>query len=186
MTIRHAAPADGEAVARLTVRAIQDIAAQLTGEREEQAILQQLQRFYEEPGNRFSADRYLVKTVDDRVAGMILCYPGRDAEALYRPVARHLDKLLGEAAPRIDVETDTGEFYIDAFAVFAEYGGRGYGQELIAAAERWAIELGERRIALNVDKTNERAHSLYQRLGFREDKEMTINGHAFRHMIKPL
>lgn len=115
---------------------------------------------------------------------MILCYPGSDAEALYRPIVERLREKTGDPWLTIDDEADDGEFYIDAFAVFPAFEGRGYGRELIAAAEEWAVASGIRKVALNVDVENDKAHTMYVKLGFEEDKRIRINGHAFRHMTK--
>lgn len=184
MTVRHAVPTDCEPVAKLVVRAIRDIAGQLTGEEDEARALARLEAYYREPGNRFSCDRYLVKIAEGQVAGMILCYPGSDAEALYRPIVERLRERTGDPRLTIDDEADGDEFYIDAFAVFPAFEGRGYGRELIAAAQEWAVASGIRKVALNVDVENEKAHAMYVKLGFAEDKRIRINGHDFRHMTK--
>ncbi|MBB6672309.1 GNAT family N-acetyltransferase [Cohnella nanjingensis] len=186
LNVRQALPSDRQAVARLVLLAIQDIAYQLTGEAEEASALAQLERYYLAPGNRFSADRYLVLTAEDgAVAGMILCYDGAHAEALYRPVLDHVRQRLG-AAPAMDVEADDDEFYIDALAVFPAYEGRGYAKALMAEAETWALREGRRKIALNVDLDKEKVYAIYLKRGYEEDKQIEINGHAFRHMVKSL
>ncbi|MBB6633875.1 GNAT family N-acetyltransferase [Cohnella thailandensis] len=186
MTIRHATADDGKPVVQLIIRAIQDIALQLTGETTEKEAAERLLEFYRTEGTRFSFRHILVKEADGQVAGMILCYHGKDAADLDKPILERLKRKLGNPDAALDVETDPDEFYIDSFAVFAPYSGRGYGTELIQAAERWAVRLGHSKIALNVDYANEKAHALYRRLGYVQDKDVTINAHPFRHMIKLL
>ncbi|WP_158629956.1 GNAT family N-acetyltransferase [Cohnella sp. AR92] len=186
MTIRQAALGDEQPVIELIVRAIHDIAEQLTGEDTEEKAAGKLKRFYRMEGNRFSYRNVLVKEADGEVAGMILCYRGQDAAALDKPLLEELKLRTGNPDIALDVEADTDEFYIDSVAVFEEYAGRGYGTELLRAAERWAAQRGCDRIALNVDYDNEKAHALYRRLGYEQDKDITINKHLFRHMRKPV
>ncbi|THF83769.1 GNAT family N-acetyltransferase [Cohnella fermenti] len=184
MTIRPATPRDAEPVVRLIVRAIHDIALQLTGETSEQAAARQLEQYCQTEGNRFSYRNILVKQSEGEVAGMILCYHGSDAPSLDKPIQDRLRATLGDANAVLDVEADPDEFYIDSFAVFEDYAGRGFGTELLDAAEAWAARLGHRKLALNVDYANERAHSLYLRLGYVQNKDVTINALPFRHMVK--
>lgn len=187
MSIRSARPSDSRAVARLVLLAIQDIACQLTGETEENAILRRLEGFYLTEGNRFSADRYLlIEGEDGAAAGMILCYDGASAQALYRPVLNELRRRHGRDDLAMDDEADEDEFYIDALAVFPAYEGRGYAKALLAEAEAWARREGWRKISLNVDVDKAKAHALYSKLGYTEVKQIRINGHLFRHMVKEL
>ncbi len=62
--------------------------------------------------------------------------------------------------------------YIDDFSVRREYRRRGIGTELMKAAESHARDLGIPAILLHVEKKNEKALALYERLGysgFRDD-----------------
>lgn len=186
MHIRPAGSADAGAVSRLVLLAIGDIAWRLTGGRTEEGVLAGLVDYYRTPGNRFSAERHaLLADEDGEVAGMILCYGGDEAEALYAPVAQ---KLSGAGIHGVvqEREADTDEYYIDALAVFPAYRGRGCAQTLIGHAETDAAHRGYGRIGLNVDVDKDQAYALYARLGFEEDKRIVINGHSFRHMSKML
>jgi ribosomal protein S18 acetylase RimI-like enzyme len=53
-----------------------------------------------------------------------------------------------------------------AIAVDEAFQGRGVGTALIEEAVRWATEAGLARIVLDVAAGNERAQTLYRRLGF--------------------
>jgi ribosomal protein S18 acetylase RimI-like enzyme len=186
MTIREAASQHTSGLARLILLAIGDIAFQLTGETNETDALLRLETLIDTEGNRFSRSCILVKEDQGRLAGMILCYHGQDAERLYAPIVRHLRRKSESDAVAIDQEADPDEYYIDALAVAEPYQGRGYAKELLAAAEDKAQELGHRKIALNVERSNESAHRLYLKLGYQADKEITINRKPFRHMVKIL
>ncbi|CAI6082268.1 GNAT family N-acetyltransferase [Cohnella sp. JJ-181] len=186
MPIRPAGRADALAVSRLVLLAIGDIACKLTGQRGEAAVVAKLIEYYLKPGNRFSAERHALLTAENgEIAGTILCYGGAEAPALYAPIA---DQLRSDGCGDVvqDREADADEYYIDAVAVFPAYRGRGYAKALIGRAETDAALGGYAGIALNVDVDNRDAHALYSRLGFEEDKRISINGHPFRHMRKLL
>lgn len=184
MTIRQAQPADANSTVRLLFDAIKDVGYQLTGAATEQEVIERLTRFFITEGNRFSYNQYLVKEAEGEVAGMILCYHGSQAEAIDRPILEQLHRVTGNSALTIDKEADEGEYYIDALSVSPKWGGRGFGSELIEAAERRARESGYDKIALNVEQYNERAHSLYKKLGYITDKETQINKKTYYHMVK--
>lgn len=57
--------------------------------------------------------------------------------------------------------------YIEALAVSETQRGKGIGSELLREAERFAKERSRKRIALHVMNSNEDAHRLYLRFGFR-------------------
>ncbi|EFM08417.1 GCN5-related N-acetyltransferase [Paenibacillus curdlanolyticus YK9] len=186
MIIRAAEAGDAEAVAQLIYEAIDDIAFQLTGEETEERATKGLRELFLQPGNRFSSGQVLVAVHEGAVAGMILCYYGSEAEALDAPIKERLRIVRGDAQPIIDKEADEDEYYIDSIAVFPAYRGLGIAKALLHAAEEAGITLGYQRIALNVEYENERAHRLYRSLGYVQDKDVSINGHAYRHMAKPL
>ena len=65
-----------------------------------------------------------------------------------------------------DYFTHQSNAHIEILAVEAGVEGRGIGRQLIAAAEAWARGRGYRAITLNVFAPNERARSVYERLGY--------------------
>jgi ribosomal protein S18 acetylase RimI-like enzyme len=186
MTIRLCSISNAAPVAELILLAIQDIAYQLTGESNEADVLRRLEKFISAEGNRFSHSCILVKEVDGKPVGMILCYHGSEAEKLYEPVIELLREVSGDSGIVIDQEADEDEYYIDAIAVDPNFQGRGIAKQLISAAEGQAVLSGYDKIALNVDQTNEGAHSLYRKLGYVADKTITIHHKPYWHMTKNL
>jgi len=186
MNLRVATSEDALPVARLVYEAIHDIAYQLTGETTEEQAIAALAELFRRPGNRFSAKQVLVAEEDGRVAGMILCYHGSEADKLDAPLAERLRQRTGNPSPAIDKETDEDEYYIDSIAVFPEFRGRGIAKALLEAAEQAAADSGWERIALNVEYGNDRAASLYRAAGYAADKTIAINGSPFYHMVKPI
>ncbi|WP_127531270.1 GNAT family N-acetyltransferase [Paenibacillus kobensis] len=186
MKLREAAIEDALPVTRLIYEAIHDIAYQLTGETTKEQAIAALAELFRMPGNRFSAKQVVVAEEDNRIAGMILCYHGSEADRLDAPIAERLRQRTGNPSPVIDQEADEDEYYIDSIAVFPEFRGRGIAKALLQAAEEAAAALGWDRIALNVEYGNDRAASLYRSAGYTPDKTITINGSSFYHMVKPI
>jgi len=186
MTIRTARPADAPATVRLLLDAIKDIGYQLTGGTTEYEVLDRLTHFFITEGNRFSSPLFLLKEAEGEVAGMILCYHGSQADELDMPILEQLRQYKNDPSLTIDKEADIDEYYIDALSVSPKWGGRGFGTELIQAAEQHGRQLGYDKIALNVEQYNDRAFSLYKKLGYVSDKETRINGNTFYHMVKSL
>jgi ribosomal protein S18 acetylase RimI-like enzyme len=81
------------------------------------------------------------------------------------------------ASTRKDYFTGRPHAHIEVLTVKDAARGRGVARELIEAAEGWAGERGYDSVTLNVFARNERASSVYQRLGYAPE---TV------HYIKPL
>ncbi len=71
-------------------------------------------------------------------------------------------------------ETKCDEWYVDGIAVDKDMRGKKVGTALLGRLEIMAKENGIRKISLEVIDTNERARSLYRRLGFVETKQTAI------------
>ncbi|HXA27579.1 MAG TPA: GNAT family N-acetyltransferase [Candidatus Angelobacter sp.] len=72
-----------------------------------------------------------------------------------------------EAIMRRDEAAGFTGTYVDELAVSPSWRGRGVGTALMAAVEEWARGKGALSVALDHLHTNEGAHRLYERLGFR-------------------
>lgn len=65
----------------------------------------------------------------------------------------------------------SSELYLCAIAVAASARGKGIGTSLIHYTFDFAKENGYKAILLNVNDSNERAHKLYKKMGFIDDKK---------------
>jgi len=74
---------------------------------------------------------------------------------------------LAEAKMRRDDAAGFVGAYVDELAVAESWRGRGVGTVLMAALEEWARGRGAISVALDHFHTNDGAHRLYERLGFR-------------------
>ncbi|MGD8191919.1 GNAT family N-acetyltransferase [Brevibacillus ginsengisoli] len=183
--IRPARPDDKREAARLLLDAIHDIAYTLTGASTEPEVLEGLQYWFVQQGNRISYENTLVKEINGQVVGLVVFYHGRAAEMLDKPIVERLRRLFQNPEITIDKEADEDEWYIDTLSVSPDYRGRGIGSELIQAVENHVKRFDQEdgKVALNVDQTNEKAHRLYRKLGFVADKEIMINNHPYAHMV---
>jgi ribosomal protein S18 acetylase RimI-like enzyme len=103
--------------------------------------------------------------------------PGTERAVLF--IAEDTDGEPGGYA-YVSVETDyfgRTHAHIEILAVSSATEGRGAGRILVEAAEGWARSEGLDLITLNVFANNQRARSLYERLGYAPD---TL------HYVKPL
>jgi GNAT superfamily N-acetyltransferase len=72
-----------------------------------------------------------------------------------------------EATMRRDEAAGFAGAYVDELAVATSWRGRGVGTALMAAVDEWARSKGALSVALDHLHTNDGAHRLYERLGFR-------------------
>ena len=77
---------------------------------------------------------------------------------------------LGFATVSHDIHfAGEGQAYIGELATSAAAEGRGVGQALAQACERWAREQGYRILALATGAANERAPGFYRHLGYLDE-----------------
>ncbi len=77
---------------------------------------------------------------------------------------------LGFAWVVRDVDFFTGESHAHVSEIAVTQDGAGAGRALMEAAEKWAIERGDRYISLNVQARNVSAHGFYLHLGYSVEK----------------
>ena len=71
----------------------------------------------------------------------------------------------------VEVYRQEGYIYLDDLSVTEECRGRGVGTRLIRLAEEYARKIGIPAIVFHVERSNERAHRLYRRLGYTDRAE---------------
>ncbi|MEK3889109.1 GNAT family N-acetyltransferase [Bacillus sp. FSL K6-3431] len=185
MMIRKAEKQDYKQAAVLIYNAIHDIANALTGEHDKEKVLEQLERYFYQEGNRLSYHNCLVKTVDHGPVGIIIAYHGRDAQNLDAPIRTHVRKSTGKE-PFLNQEADVTDFYVDTLSVNPKFGGRGFGTELLQSMTNYAKVQGYPTVSLNVEETNDKARRLYERLGFSYKETIMINHHVYHYLVKTI
>lgn len=81
------------------------------------------------------------------------------------------------ATTRQDYFTGRPHAHIEVLTVRPEAQGRGVARALVGAVEEWARSRGQASVTLNVFARNERARTVYERLGYAPETT---------HYIKPL
>ncbi|HIW32390.1 MAG TPA: GNAT family N-acetyltransferase [Candidatus Paenibacillus intestinavium] len=181
--IRQAQLEDASQVVSLIISAIHDLTIPFTGEHDEAAAAKILTEYYCTPGNRFSSELVTVEEIDGQIAGMILCYYGKDMAALYSPIEIWLEQRTHKKVA-LELEADADEYYIDAIAVHPSYQGRGIASRLMEYSQQKAVADGVHKVGLNVDFDNTVAEEVYKRKGYAADKQITLHHKPFWHMVK--
>lgn len=150
LKFRLAEKNDSRKAADLIHLAIQDIAERLTGQKKPENIRETLAFFFRENNNRISFQNSIVADVLDEVVGIVIAYPGDDANVLDEPILNRLRKKHSNAVIYFDKEAEAGDYYIDTVCVEPKFQGYGIGTTLIKKAEEAAKQSGFNRVSLNV------------------------------------
>src|SRR5260370_42593441 len=125
MHIRPAQPVDAEVAAVLLYAAYMH--TQVTyplPEAHESGLIERLEHFFRQDGNRFSYQNIQVADQSSEVVGLVLSFEGRDEARLNAAVGSWLER-----------EAEDDEWYVDALAVLSNWGRKGIGTRLLQAAE---------------------------------------------------
>lgn len=156
LTLRPARPEDADRAAVLLYSAYSHRPATYPlQEAEENRLLERLGHFFREVRNRFSYQFIQIAEQCSEVVGLVLSFGGREEARLNAAIGWPLER-----------EAREDEWYVDALAVFTDWGRQGIGTRLLQAAEQQARHQGYSKIALNVSQENEQALALYQRLQY--------------------
>jgi ribosomal protein S18 acetylase RimI-like enzyme len=109
------------------------------------------------------------------VVGLILSFAGRDEIQLNAVTGRWLER-----------EAQDDEWYVDALAVFSNWGHKGIGTSLLHAAEQQAHQHHYAKIALNVAQDNKEALDLYTHLHYVVTQETFLYQRPYVRMVKML
>lgn len=181
--IRTAIASDANQVVSLIMSAIGELIVVYTGESIPEKAAPILETFFLQPGNRFSKELIKVYEQEGEIAGMILCYSGQQAEALYAPIEQSRSNHLNQTVKH-QIESELDEYYIDALAVSSSYQGRGIAAKLMHQAEQDAVTASIKKISLLVDVNNTHALSVYERKGFVQAGQKMLHQQPYWHMVK--
>ena len=175
--IRPAVPADVRVAGHLLYMTLGPVTDYLFGNGRPNRAEEVLGQLYTLPRNRFSYQHADVAQVGGQVAGLLLSYPGALAMQLDLQTARPLlarcslggiMRFLAKAWPLPMIrETEREQYYVSHLAVLPAYQGQGLGRRLLAHAESRARVAGLGQCSLTVGIDNERAYSLYEKVGYR-------------------
>src|SRR6202165_3974744 len=172
--IRLAQPVDAEIAAVLLYSAYMH--KQVTyplPEKHESGLIERLQHFFRRDGNRFSYQYIQVAEQSSEVVGLVLSFGGRD-EA----------RLNAAAGSWLEREAEDDEWYVDALAVFRNWGRDGVRTCLLQSAEQQARQHHYPKIALHVAAGNKEALDLYAHLHYVVTQQTFLYQHPYVHMVK--
>lgn len=111
---------------------------------------------------------------------------GADYEAAVRAHRFDLLYVGDELAALIETIDEADQLLIENVAVSPGHQGRGLGRRLLALAEGLASARGHARIRLYTNQRFEANIALYQRVGYRIDREEAVSAGVVIHMSKAL
>jgi len=176
LTLRPARPDDADRAAVLLYSAYRHRQVNYPLHEEgENRSLERLQHFFRQEGNRVSYQFIQVAEQRSEVVGLVLSFGGREEARLNAAIGWPLER-----------EAQEDEWYVDALAVFTDWGRQAIGTRLLQAAEQQARHHGYPKIALNVAQENEQALSLYQRLQYVVTQQTLLYHHPHVRLVKRL
>jgi ribosomal protein S18 acetylase RimI-like enzyme len=176
LTLRPAQPDDADRAAVLLYSAyLHRQVSYPLHEEGENRFLERLQHLFRQEGNRFSYQFIQVAEHRSEVVGLVLSFGGREEERLNTAIGWQLER-----------EAEQDEWYVDALAVFTDWGRQGIGTRLLQAAEQQGRQHRYPKIALNVARENEQALSLYQRLQYVVTQQTFLYHHPHVRLVKRL
>jgi ribosomal protein S18 acetylase RimI-like enzyme len=144
-------------------------------EEHESGFIERLQHFFRQDGNRFSYQNIQVADQSSEVVGLVLSFGGRDEARLNAAVGSWLER-----------EAQDDEWYVDALAVFRNWGRKGIGTRLLQSAEQQARQHHYPKIALHVAQGNKQALDLYAHLHYVVTQQTFLYQRPHVRMVKTL
>jgi ribosomal protein S18 acetylase RimI-like enzyme len=176
LTLRPARPDDADRAAALLYSAYSHRSVTYPlPETGEHGWLERLGHFFRQEGNRFSYQFIQVAEQHTEVVGLVLSFGGREEARLNAAIGWPLER-----------EAEADEWYVDALAVFTNWGRQGIGTRLLHAAEQQAQQHGYAKIALHVAQGNASALSLYHRLQYAVTQQTTLYHQPYMRLVKQL
>ena len=83
----------------------------------------------------------------------------------------------------VEVYKEDGYIYLDDLSVTEKCRDKGIGTKLMRMAEDYTKMLGVKAIVFHVEKTNERAHQLYRKLGYADNEDQGTRIRMVKELI---
>lgn len=188
LTISAGRIEDTPAAARLLAETMAGFGVAVLGVEDEQLELKALQTWFGEKDNRFSHQFSHIARLDGEIAGLLLCFPGKEVPGLTKGCARSIlsiyglgqlikltwrGMVLGRAK-----EAEKDEYLISHIAVFESFRRKGIARALLDKAVLCAREASLSRMVLEVEIGNTAAIQLYEGYGFKTQFTTEFGRHA--------
>ncbi len=203
LTIRKAQLCQAEQAGVLILDTLYGFGTYITGLGSRERAEKVMNDYFRLPGNRFSYQFTYVASIDERIAGLLLIFPGSLFTKLCNNMLWQMPKVYSfkeilefvrrSIILRDEEDVQKDELYIAHLSVSPEFQRRGVGQALLAFAEKKARDNGIGKLSLMAEQENTNAVNLYKKLGYQVVKtfehphQIPLTGSpAYVKMIKEL
>ena len=149
-----------------------------------EAILQSTESICAMEDTLYSYRNTRIAEYDGKPVGGLVAYDGKDYAAMREKTFRIIKERNGIDLNGSDMETQSGEFYIDSLAVIPSERGKEIGKMLLKDIEQQGIAKGHSCFTLIVDATHPKVKDYYATLGFEAEETMNAFGTCFVRMKK--
>jgi ribosomal protein S18 acetylase RimI-like enzyme len=188
LVIAPATPEEAPTAARLLAETMAGFGVAVLGLGDEQLELKAMAKWFAEKDNRFSYQFARIARLDGEIAGLLLCFSGRDAERLslncrhsMRQVygIRQVIKLIWRGMVLGHTrEAEKDEYLVAHVAVFEQFRRKGIAKALLDKTAADARIAGFKKCVLEVEIGNTPAITLYHGYGFRTQFTTEFGRHA--------
>lgn len=184
IVIRNAVATDAPQVARLIMEAMTDECCRhfYGDSHNSMEFLSMMTDLVRRGDTQYSYNNTICAVSGNLVVGILVCYDGGQLHRLRSPFIEETLRRFGSDFNDMPDETEDGELYIDSLAVADGYRRHGIARHLFLDAEDRAEALGIPILGLLVEKDNDRAKSLYNKVGFRYVNDRKWGGHTLSHL----
>ncbi|TKC06615.1 GNAT family N-acetyltransferase [Pedobacter polaris] len=179
--VRKATVHDADAIVELIMLAMGDLPYKFVATKDKVIATALLKRFVTQTGNQYSLSNIFVDEQDQKVVGAINAYDGGEIERLRKPFFDYICKNFHKGGFEMELESESGEFYIDTVAVDPRHQGKGIGKNLILEIINYAKDLGFKKVGLLV--SNPDAKRLYEKIGFTKVGSRNLLGNTHEHLV---
>ena len=159
---------------------------------EEQELYNQwintLKKVCAQKDTHYSYTNTFIAEINGQTAGMMITVNGAhyrvQRDRMYPQLKTLFDIAFGNGWDNMEDEAQSGEFYIDSLSGSLPYQRQGIGTALIEKAKQLAREQGIEIVTLAVEPMN-KAKKLYQKLGFKHQKNITIFNEEYHLYAAP-
>lgn len=181
MIIRKAKISDAAEIAPILLLAMEDIIYKFIKKEDYASAKDFLQYFIERENNQYSYQNCFVAEENSEIIGAVNVYNGADLITLRNPIIEYVRKNYN---PDFDpeLESKTGEYYIDSLGVNPKYQGKGIGSKILHFLIDEFVIKNKEILGLLVEEENPLAKNLYLKTGFKVIGEKTLVGKKLEHL----
>jgi ribosomal protein S18 acetylase RimI-like enzyme len=163
--IQKATSKDAQTIAYFLFMAMEEIVYQFIGKKDKEMALKFLNHFTVKSDNQYSWQNCFIGKIDDEIITVANVYDGADLLRLRQQVIDFV-KTNFNSKFNPESETQSGEMYLDCFAVSPNHRGQGFGSKLLTFLVEEFAGKQKQVLGLLVEKENFNAKKLYQKVGF--------------------